>query len=421
MNIKKDSIQNEALRYWVENDKIGTCEIITGLGKTFLALKALSTYPRYQKDTIHLFLAEQIDRKQDLLKDIEKYNAIYKRNILEEYNLQFHCYQTVRNWKGKKFGLIIADEIHDSISPENCKFYFNNVHNGILGLTAKFKGDQYYNFAEDLTILTIFKKVFISKKEILDIICPIVYTYDLNKGQIDNTARKLKIFILENELECLDRTVKINTKKGKVFYQTEKAHYLYLNKKINDEINKTPHKNQDLYEFSENQNLNILKYASKRSKFLYNLESKKNLLEEFLYLFKKPTIIFGNSIEALKEFTPYVVSSKKNENENKDIRKKFDNGEIDLIGSFKKLKQGANLNGVHNCIIHSYYSSEIDFIQRIGRLRQDNDKLGYVIILVTKDTQEEIWLEKMMNDLNTFEVKRLTLDQFMDGKYYKDM
>ena len=111
MNIKKDSIQNEALRYWVENDKIGTCEIITGLGKTFLALKALSTYPRYQKDIVHLFLAEQIDREQDLLKDIEKYNAIYNRNILEEYNLQFHCYQTVRNWKGKQFGLIIADRI----------------------------------------------------------------------------------------------------------------------------------------------------------------------------------------------------------------------------------------------------------------------------------------------------------------------
>ena len=29
--------------------------------------------------------------------------------------------------------------------------------------------------------------------------------------------------------------------------------------------------------------------------------------------------------------------------------------------------------------MHSYYSTEIDFIQRIGRLRQDEDKEGNVI------------------------------------------
>lgn len=31
----------------------------------------------------------------------------------------------------------------------------------------------------------------------------------------------------------------------------------------------------------------------------------------------------------------------------------FDNDKIDIIASFKKLKQGANLDKIDNCIIHS--------------------------------------------------------------------
>lgn len=33
INQKKDTIQNEALKAWIDNDKIGTTEIITGLGE----------------------------------------------------------------------------------------------------------------------------------------------------------------------------------------------------------------------------------------------------------------------------------------------------------------------------------------------------------------------------------------------------
>ena len=125
INQKKDTIQNEALKAWIDNDKIGTTEIITGMGKTFLFFKALRTFPKYENDTLHLFLAEQKDRLGDFTKDMIKFNNIYNCNIMAEYNVQFQCYQTVRNWSGYKLGLVGADEIHDSISPENAKFYFN--------------------------------------------------------------------------------------------------------------------------------------------------------------------------------------------------------------------------------------------------------------------------------------------------------
>jgi ERCC4-related helicase len=47
----------------------------------------------------------------------------------------------------------------------------------------------------------------------------------------------------------------------------------------------------------------------------------------------------------------------------------------------------------------SYYSTDKDLIQRIGRLR-DNGEIGNIFIIRTKETQEEIWFERMMENVN---------------------
>lgn len=421
VNEKKSNIQQEALDAWIENDKIGTCELITGLGKTFLALKALSTYPKYQNDTVHLFLAEQTDRILDLNSDIQKFNTLYDRDILKEYNLQFHCYQTVRNWKGYKLGLVIADEIHDSLSIENCKFYFNNATQGILGLSAKIDGSKIYDFTNHPELINYFGKLFVTKQEILNLVAPTVYTYNINQGQKDGTSRKLDIYILEHTLNNKEKNIKAGNSQ-RPFYQTEERYYDYLNRVFNNIIIREPKPEDDLYKFEEKRNLDILKIVNKRSKFLYSLPSKLEVLDEFIHIINGKTILFGNDLKELEKITCNVVSSKNNDLVNSEIRKSFDNGEIDLIASFKKLKQGANLKGVKNCIIHSYYGNEIDFIQRIGRLRQDEDgTVGNVVILVTKNTQEEVWLNKMLENATAFNIIKTNIDEFLDKKYYLNM
>jgi hypothetical protein len=82
---------------------------------------------------------------------------------------------------------------------------------------------------------------------------------------------------------------------------------------------------------------------------------------------KGKTIVFGNSIDALLQVTPNVVSSKKTELQNAEIRRKFDAGEENVIGSFKMLKQGANLKGLSNVVVMSYYSVQKDIIQILGK------------------------------------------------------
>jgi superfamily II DNA or RNA helicase len=405
LNDQKSKIQDEALNVWVKSGKKGTAEIITGLGKTFLALKALYTMPKHDQDTIHLFLAEQKDRLSDLMKDILKFNEINNCNVMEDYNLQFQCYQTVRNWSGYKLGLVIADEIHDSISTENYKFYLNNKFDAILGLTALFNGEINYTIKREHNIRTIFNKDIVTKQELLDHVAPIVFKYNVNQGQKEGTSRKLNIYIVENRLNITDKNVKAGNSSN-TFYQTEAAAYAYVNKKFEEASNMVQGLLEDFYKFQERKNISLFKATNKRCKLLYELPSKLNATRHLLANIVGKTVIFGNSIDSLKSITPNVVSSKQSDAENNKLRELFDNGFIHVIGSFKKLVQGANLDKVDNCIIMSYYSTEVKFIQMIGRLRQNKGKEGNVFILVTKDTQEEVWLSKMIENSSEYNIIR---------------
>lgn len=382
LNELKDKIQKEALNKWLENEKKGVVILPTGVGKTILALHAL--YSMVKSDTTHLFLAETTERKKDLLNDIKLYNKLFNVDVTNDYNLKFYCYQTAYRWKDKEFGLVIADECHDSLSPKYSEFYFNNKYQAFIGLSATI--DKKTKYEENGNVYT--------KGDILNKIAPIVFKYSINDAQKDNVSRKLNIYIINHQLNEIDKTVKAGSLK-KSFLQTEKASYDYWDKE---------HKRSWFLEDQELKSLKIRITSHKRSNLLFNLPSKIDVVKQLINTINGKTIIFGNSLDALLKITPNVVSSKNDEKKNDFIRYNFDNDKINVIASFKKLKQGANLDKVDNCIIHSYYGVEKDIIQRVGRLRQNGDKVGNVFIILTTGTQEEVWFSKMMENMNDFTI-----------------
>jgi len=381
LNKQKDEIQQKALQKWIEAGKKGTCEIITGLGKTFISLHALYTMPR--DDKVHLFLAETVDRKKDLIDDINKYNKLFDVNVTEDYKLKFLCYQSAYKLKGHKYGLVIADEIHDSLSPAYSQFYIRNYYDAIIGLSATVDKAKKYTIGGRL----------ITKGDMLRSIAPICFKYSINQGQKEETARKLKVYIIKHKLDNINKNIQAGSKK-KRFYQTELAAYTYWDK---------VHKQAWFISDEHDRALKIKITATKRSQILYNLESKVVVIKKLLSNLKSQTIIFGNSLESLFKITQNVVSSRNSDAMNERIRFAFEQGNINVIGSFKKLKQGANLPGLDNCVIMSYYSTDKDFIQRIGRLR-NNGAIGYVFILLTENTQEEVWFSKMMEGIDNLDL-----------------
>ncbi len=349
-----------------------------------------------KNNDIHLFLAETTSRKKDLSEEIKKYNKIFNRDVLNDYRLFFHCYQTAYKWKNENFGLVIADEIHDSLSPAYSKFYFNNNYKAIIGLSATIEKNTWYEEND--------KKY--SKGQLLEKIAPICYKYNLKTAHEEGTTRKLEINIIYNELDDIHSYIESGNK-NKKFYQTEKKAYEYWDKE---------HKKSYWIEDEEFKKVKLRITSYKRSHILYNLKSKILIVRLILSNITGKSIIFGNSINHLERLTPNVISSNNSEDENKRIREDFDNNKIQVIGSFKKLKQGANLEDLDNCIIVSYYSVEKDLIQRIGRLR-DNGKLGKVFIIVTKFTKEEDWFKKMFENTDFKFNYYNNITEYINGKY----
>ncbi len=362
----RQKIQDEALVSWINAGKKGTLEIITGLGKTKIAIEAIKTYP---KDAKILFLAEQTDREMELRNEQEKWEA-------SDYVIDFACYQSAYKWIGTNWDLVIADEIHDSLTKEYSKFYTNNSYTNIIGLSA-----------------TVDRKAMVDEEEqvikghLLDKFCPVCYTYGIDEGQIDGTSRKLDVYVISHKLDTESVTIVSGTK-VKPIMKTEFSAYQYKDNQFK----------YALYAPESRRKYLIRNSSASRAKLLYELPSKMEAAKKLTEAMVGKSIIFGNSIDTLLQITPNVVSSRNADKKNLRIREEFDNGDINLIGSFKKLKQGANLVGLDNCIIHSYYSKSKDLIQRIGRMR-NNGEIGRVFIFVTYGTQEVKWYNMMFEGL----------------------
>lgn len=397
LNNKKTNIHEEALEKWIYQAKHGTVQMTTGTGKTFLFLKALYTMPK-DKDLQHWFLAETKERERDLNREITKYNQIYNVDVHKDYDLKFHCYQSVFKWSGFNLGLVGCDEIHDQLTPEYFLFHLNNNYQAILGLSSLINNTTTYTIKRDSRLHKFFNKDIINKHDMLNVMAPICYKYDMNQAQIDNTSRKLNIYIIKNKLDNNNKTILGGNIKNR-FYQTEKEHYKYLNDVFVKAINLEQKENEDFLTYENRKQLEVIKASNRRSNFLYSIQSKLTLSKELLYHINEKTIIFGNYLPMLYNLTPNVVSSSNSDENNEKIRDEFNEGKTKVIASFKMLKQGANLDGVDVCMIVSYYSSEVDLIQRMGRLRQDGLKEGSVFIIVTEDTQEVVWFNKMMENV----------------------
>lgn len=396
IDIKKVGIEEAQCIYIENNSHLYITDNFVVTHNTFIALHALYTLP---KDWAieHYFFAEVVDRKKDLKAEIEKYNEIFDRDVLNDYNLQFATYQSAYKWKNKNIGLAIFDEIHELLTPKYSRLYRYNNFQQILGLSATIDVNHEY------------VKMGMTKGDMLERIAPICYTYGLDESIANGTTREMKVFIIEHKLEDKLKTIEAGSAKRK-FYQTEKTYYDYWNKfflkAIRTPINNRKRKSESSDQYHKRilkeekaKNTKVQIGMSKRSRFLYNLPSKIIIVEALLNKIQGGTIIFSNGLDSLLKITPNVISSRNSDDQNIAIRKSYEAGDIKLLGSFRKLEQGANLPDLDNVIMMSYYSKSKSLIQRLGRLRE-NGKEGNVFIILTKNTQEEKWFDKMFENIN---------------------
>lgn len=350
--MKQEEIQQLGLSSWENNGCNGTLEMCTGSGKSKIGVLAHAKYPGKNL----LLVPTEVLRDVDWRKEFEKWGY--------DFNIEAMCYASAYKLKDQEYNLVIADEIHNSLSEELIKFYQNNKCNKILGLSATISKQEH--------------------KKLEEINAEVVYKYTLTQAINDKVVSPYYVTINLHTLDNVTKNIKAGSKVKGFFQQSERKAYDYLSKQI------MQLRIAGKYDVER---MVILK----RMRLLYDLPSKLLIAKKILKRLQsegKRVVIFGESITSLDLLTEYAIHSKKTKKQNDQIYTDFNNQTINEIASAKKIKEGVNLTNVDALLIYSFNSKLRDIIQRIGRsIRFREEHIAEIIIIVTKDTQEENWIE----------------------------
>ena len=90
----------------------------------------------------------------------------------------------------------------------------------------------------------------------------------------------------------------------------------------------------------------------------------------------------------------------KDKKQKEEALSSFRNKKVNVLCSTKALNQGFDVPDADYGIISGLTSKSLTMIQRVGRLlRFQEEKVGKIVVLYIKDTQEEKWLKSAVKGL----------------------
>lgn len=368
MQETKDKIQRAGLNKWYTSKCRGTLQYATGVGKSRCGVLAAEHFAKkynYEFRTLILTPTETI-RDIGWPDEFKKWGA--EETFLK--TVEVMCINTARKLSGEKFDLVIADEIHNYMSPENYKFFVNNSFRGILGLSAFIDAEH---------------------KFLLNRVAPIIDSIDLFDAVKHGLVSQFHIINLgvnpDNEFwNEYNRFTDTITSYGVRGY---KAPWKTINAR------------KDLiYKASEKVDTAI--------ELVKMMEDKK------LILFSLTADIARDVKDKLEELYPGQVGihhSKMKKKERLNTILNFNNPEhpLRIISTVKTLDEGVNLTDVDAAIVIASTSKMKSWIQRVGRcIRFKEGKKAFIVRLVINDTVDEKWAWRSQTDFIVNRVKSLT-------------
>lgn len=389
----KNKKQDEAVQALKDHNYYGLVNACVGFGKFFVCFKALKQMKEeglINKNSTIKFLAETKARFEgegnDLDREANKFNELFEFHPIKYFNtFERQCYQSKDE---SYYDVKIADEIHDGmtdkyhVSMSNCKY--------LIGLSATPSYNTVVKRSEE-GIPLMYKRSLYAKLDVEE-----VFTYTLEESVEDGLTNDYKIKVIEHKLsrDKHKYPIKAGSKKKGYFNQHEFGMYSYLNKQVNyfNRLKYVADNKKDKAKYTALNNTFFRKLLSLN----HNLPSKKDVVLDLLEKHKTDKIIvFGKELNTLNDIIPNKVCYPNN---SESLIKKFNEDKITIIGSSVKLSQGKTLEGANIVILHSFDSSDTNFIQRLGRiLRYAENKKPICYFIVTVGTKEEKFFNKLNN------------------------
>jgi superfamily II DNA or RNA helicase len=396
----REIIQEEAFQALKKADYKGVVVLSTGTGKSKVAVRCMieGNFKNI------LITSPRTNLKQSWMEQLDKWYPEWGTN---DEAITIQNIQTAYKWVKEdisQYDLIVVDEIH-VISVEMVKYLQIAQELGIsvIGLTATpFKENDF-------------------KRDVLYKLFPIVYEYYLAEDH--GIVNKCRYIVYEYELT--DEFKVLAGTKDKKWLVGEKTQYEYLTKQYENGKMLMAQEGADdyftqslLWMKSGNPSQRIagstfFRAIKNRKDFLWSLESSVQialkLSSKILYAGNK-LLLFSELTKQANKLSGNVIhsnvtsKSKDTAEANKHNLHLFNIGVITNLASCNSLTLGLNLVGANWAIFESYSSSNVNSVQKAGRLhRLGLDEVANIIILKPKNTQMETWFNKAFDFVAEFE------------------
>ena len=401
INEVKDEIQQQAHAIWTAAGRKGTVAAGTGFGKSRVAIMEIErmlldeelTFFDYETDCILLVTPTEKLRDANWPKEFEDWDMA---DVAEKYVKRI-CFASLKKEMGKKYKLVILDEIHRLTELSATAF----LHTGEDVLTT-FMTENLSEAIMGLTATVPDAKRDPDKVAIINRIAPVVFTYTLDQGVADGMIADYEIRVIQSTLDNTTKNIPAGTKL-KPFLSTEQAHYEYLEKNIRKMRALAGGAKPPALKRSAEQRAMFATMA--RNRLLYDLPSKTALAARCLKHITgvKRTLVFCGSIKQCEHLLQGNVFHSKS---GSAALNKFNLAQISTLGVVNAANEGLNFFELDQALVIQVDSNERNLVQRIGRcLRKRDNHKAIIYILVVQNTADERWLEKSLKGFDPEKIK----------------
>ena len=378
--MSKDIEQTKAFKSYVKSGRVGSIIAGTGFGKTRVGVYAVvEALNDSELDAIVLVPFEH-------LKD--NFKEEMRKTKQEKYidRVKFYCYASVKKLINdpKKYSVLVCDEIHLGLTDPCIELYNTDKFERKMFLTATLPEDPLY-------------------RSRLQSIAPPVYEIT-----IDECVAKGLIAPYKIKCVAIDLTVGEKSQ-----YKTVNSNFGYWKGKLGfDAFNmaQTVLANKGKYGNEMVQAaLGFYRAIRQRKTIVDHAKNKIKLAQLFANSTDGRILVFGGDNSFTDSISDsidgsVVYHSKKTKKVKDAALSDFRSGKSRVLCSTKALNQGLDIPNAQIGLICGLTSKALTMIQRVGRLVRidpDNpDKVGSVVILYVKDSQEEKWLKNALSTTN---------------------
>lgn len=385
--------QQEGIEKWKAAGCRGTLNFATGVGKTHTALMAIERVLRVNPKTKIVIIVPTKVLKDQWELNIEKQQIDADINVL------------VINTAAKQLfdcNFLIIDELHKS-NADGFRRIFENCHPAlILGLTATYERldqkhkevtDKYCPVCDTITTIEAVKNGWLSEykeyKVLLDV--------DLTEYNKANTVFLQHFAFFNWDFDTAMRAV------------TD----FWFQQKLAKDMNCSMQEIK-AHAYAWNKALRF------RKTFVANHPKKIEIAKKILAARpNSKAITFNSSIKQCEAFKMgFVVHSGNTKKKNQMTLDEFSKcGPGSVIHSSKMLIEGLDCPGLNLAIILGFNSSKTVKTQEIGRcIRFEKGKQAEIFTLVLRNTVEENWYRKSMENLNYIELNETELDEILNNQ-----